>query len=67
VAKLVGGNGALAGMLEENYRDETWINSVRSIANPFGDGHAARNIVDILVEAQKGVDRTLKSKIADAR
>lgn len=67
VAKLVGGNGALAGMLEENYRDETWINSVRSIANPFGDGRAAEKIVDILVEAQKGVDITLKSKIADAR
>jgi UDP-N-acetylglucosamine 2-epimerase (non-hydrolysing) len=67
VAKLVGGNGALGGMLEDNYRDEAWINSVRSIANPFGDGKAARKIVDILVEAQKGVDITLKSKIADAR
>ena len=67
VAKLVGGNGALGPMLEENYRDETWINSVRSIANPFGDGHAARKIVDILEAAQKGANGNVRSKIADAR
>jgi UDP-N-acetylglucosamine 2-epimerase (non-hydrolysing) len=67
VAKLVGGNGALGPMLEENYRDETWITSVRSIANPFGDGHAAEKIVDILETARRGADRNVKSKIADAR
>jgi UDP-N-acetylglucosamine 2-epimerase (non-hydrolysing) len=67
VAKLVGGNGSLGLLLEENYSDETWINSVRSIVNPFGDGRAAEKIVDILVEAQKGADGNLKSKIADAR
>jgi UDP-N-acetylglucosamine 2-epimerase (non-hydrolysing) len=67
VAKLVGGNGALGPMLEENYRDETWINSVRSIANPFGDGHAARKIVDILETAQRAANGSVRSKIADAR
>jgi UDP-N-acetylglucosamine 2-epimerase (non-hydrolysing) len=67
VAKLVGGNGALGSMLEENYRDETWINSVRSIANPFGDGHAALKIVDILEAAQTGANGNVRSKIADAR
>jgi UDP-N-acetylglucosamine 2-epimerase (non-hydrolysing) len=67
VAKLVGANGALAGMLEDNYRDETWINSVRSIANPFGDGHAARKIVDILEAAQRGANGNVRSKIADAK
>lgn len=48
-AKLVGNDPAkFAIMLEENYRDESWINSVRKIANPFGDGNAAANIAEIL-------------------
>jgi UDP-N-acetylglucosamine 2-epimerase (non-hydrolysing) len=47
IAKLVGEN-SLARMLEENYADETWINSVKSIANPFGDGRSARRIAEIL-------------------
>jgi UDP-N-acetylglucosamine 2-epimerase (non-hydrolysing) len=51
VAKLVGGNpSTLARMLEENYAVETWINSVREISNPFGDGQAARRIVKIIEE-----------------
>jgi UDP-N-acetylglucosamine 2-epimerase (non-hydrolysing) len=48
VAKLVGPNSLLA-MLEENYHDQTWINSVKQIPNPFGDGQAAGRIVEILV------------------
>jgi len=47
VAKLVGDN-SLAEMLEENYNDEAWINSVREIENPFGDGKAGKHIVEIL-------------------
>ncbi len=46
-AKLVGAN-SLAQMLEENYNDTRWIDSVKSIVNPFGDGAAARKIVDVL-------------------
>ncbi|MCY7376807.1 MAG: UDP-N-acetylglucosamine 2-epimerase (non-hydrolyzing) [Pyrinomonadaceae bacterium] len=46
IARLVGGN--LKRFLEENYADESWINSVGKIANPFGDGTAAKQIVDIL-------------------
>jgi UDP-N-acetylglucosamine 2-epimerase (non-hydrolysing) len=46
-AKLVGAN-SLAQMLEENYNDTRWIDSVKSIANPFGDGAAARRVADIL-------------------
>jgi UDP-N-acetylglucosamine 2-epimerase (non-hydrolysing) len=53
VAKLVGGN-SLFEMLKANYTDESWINSVRQIPNPFGDGHAARRIVSIISE-QPGV------------
>ncbi|MGI8554953.1 MAG: non-hydrolyzing UDP-N-acetylglucosamine 2-epimerase [Pyrinomonadaceae bacterium] len=50
-AKLVGGNPhSLKFMLEENYADETWIKSVRQIANPFGDGKSARRIVKIIKE-----------------
>jgi UDP-N-acetylglucosamine 2-epimerase (non-hydrolysing) len=46
VAKLVGSN--LSELLQENYRNETWINSVKEIDNPFGDGKAAQRIVEIL-------------------
>ena len=49
VAKLVGEN-SLEDILEENYNDETWIQSVMKIANPFGDGKAAKRIVEILTE-----------------
>lgn len=48
IGKLVGEN--LAGLLEENYRDETWINSVKKTVNPFGDGAAAKRIVKVLEE-----------------
>lgn len=49
IAKLVGEN-SLTSMLEENYIDESWINSVQSIKNPFGDGKSAERIVQILME-----------------
>jgi UDP-N-acetylglucosamine 2-epimerase (non-hydrolysing) len=49
IAKLVGGSPQiLQKMLEENYAIETWIKSVREIKNPFGDGKAAKKIVEIL-------------------
>lgn len=49
VAKLVGGSPQrLAELLEENYRDDSWTNSVKQIENPFGDGRAAAKIVKIL-------------------
>jgi UDP-N-acetylglucosamine 2-epimerase (non-hydrolysing) len=66
VAKLVGTN-SLAEMLEENYNDESWINSVKSIINPFGDGTAAERIVDILTEAQTSAPAARREKIADAK
>lgn len=51
VAKLVGSEpGALKEMLENNYRDETWIWSVKEVENPFGDGHASANIVGVIEE-----------------
>jgi len=51
VAKLVGGNPrTLARMLEENHSVETWIKSVKEVANPFGDGRAAKRIVKIIEE-----------------
>jgi len=66
VAKLVGEN-SLAAMLEENYSDETWINSVKSIANPFGDGMAAKNIVDILDTVYGKAETGRKVIVADAK
>jgi len=47
VAKLVGEN-SLKNLLETNYTDESWINSVRQIENPFGDGTSAKRIIGIL-------------------
>lgn len=46
-AKLVG-KKSLKELLETNYNDESWINSVKQIENPFGDGKAAKRIVKIL-------------------
>lgn len=51
VSKLVGTSpGSLKKMLEENYSVETWIRSVREVANPFGDGRSAQRIVKIIEE-----------------
>ena len=47
VAKLVGENSLLE-MLNEHFHDETWINSVKQMPNPFGDGKSAQKIVKIL-------------------
>lgn len=47
VAKLVGEN-SLRDLLESNYNDEDWINSVKEIENPFGRGDSAERIVKIL-------------------
>lgn len=46
IAKLAGED--LREVLAENYNDETWINSVKEIENPFGDGKAAKRIVEVL-------------------
>lgn len=46
VAQLVGDD--LKELLERNYADQRWIDSVGKIANPFGDGTAAKQIVEIL-------------------
>jgi UDP-N-acetylglucosamine 2-epimerase (non-hydrolysing) len=49
IARLVGsGPESLRAMLEENYRDQSWIDSVKSMTNPFGDGKAASRIVTII-------------------
>lgn len=51
VAKLVGSSpGALKQLLHENYSVDTWIRSVKEVANPFGDGRAAIKIVKVIEE-----------------
>lgn len=51
VSKLVRGKPeSLKRLLEENYAVETWIKSVKEIANPFGDGKAAPRIVKVIEE-----------------
>jgi len=47
VARLVGGSPEkLAAMLEEVYREGTWIEHVRKVENPFGRGDAGERIVN---------------------
>lgn len=58
VAKLAGGN--LAELLEENYRDESWIFSVKQILNPFGDGTSAKQIVGILEKEFSAEDARIR-------
>jgi UDP-N-acetylglucosamine 2-epimerase (non-hydrolysing) len=48
IAILVGDK--LDELLEENYNNEAWINSVKSVENPFGKGDSAKKIVEILLE-----------------
>jgi UDP-N-acetylglucosamine 2-epimerase (non-hydrolysing) len=51
VSKLIGNNpGTLKRLLEENYSVDTWIRSVKEVANPFGDGHSAARIARIIEE-----------------
>ncbi len=51
VSKLIGSSpGSLKQLLEENYAVETWIKSVKEVANPFGDGRSAARIVKIIEE-----------------
>ncbi|MCU0240350.1 MAG: UDP-N-acetylglucosamine 2-epimerase (non-hydrolyzing) [Pyrinomonadaceae bacterium] len=53
IAKLVGESPkTLQMMLEENYSVESWINSVKKVNNPFGDGKAAQRIVNVLANAK---------------
>lgn len=55
VSKLIGNNpGTLKMLLEENYANETWIKSVKEIANPFGDGRSAARIVKLIEEKLAG-------------
>ena len=66
VAKLVGGSPRkLKLMLEENYAVQTWIKSVKEIANPFGDGKAAKRIVRAINEriGEKSGAKVARSKV----
>ncbi len=66
VSKLVGSSpGSLKQFLEENYAVETWIKSVREVANPFGDGRSAARIVRIIEEklASKQSKAALQSSL----
>jgi len=51
VGRLVGRSGErLEAMLEEALADESWLAAARSVANPFGDGHAGERIAAALQE-----------------
>jgi UDP-N-acetylglucosamine 2-epimerase (non-hydrolysing) len=49
VARLVGDRpGRLALMLDEVYRDESWVDKVGGVDNPFGRGDAGARIGEVL-------------------
>jgi UDP-N-acetylglucosamine 2-epimerase len=50
-------------MLEENYMVETWIKSVRKVENPFGDGKAAKRIVDVIQARFANTATTAAAKV----
>jgi len=55
MARLTGsGPEALWTMLEEACQEDSWVNSVDRIANPFGDGDSARRIVKHCVDFLQG-------------
>ncbi len=66
VSKLVGTSpGSLKKMLEENYSVDTWIRSVKEVANPFGDGRSAARIVKIIEE--KLASKSLRERAAQGK
>jgi UDP-N-acetylglucosamine 2-epimerase (non-hydrolysing) len=49
VAKLVGGNPhRLAAMLDAIDADPSWVDSVKEVENPFGNGDSALQIVSVI-------------------
>jgi UDP-N-acetylglucosamine 2-epimerase (non-hydrolysing) len=50
-AQLVGEAQSLADLLNEAIEPGSWIETVSAVANPFGDGHAARRIATSIAES----------------
>ena len=51
VARLVGSQPeALASMLEESYREGSWVDDVHCIPNPFGNGDSGTQIAEMISE-----------------
>jgi len=54
VARLSGGDPSrLASLLEDAYRDESWMEQVKRAVNPFGRGDAGPRIASILAELHR--------------
>jgi UDP-N-acetylglucosamine 2-epimerase (non-hydrolysing) len=59
-ARLVGGQPErLAEMLDEAYRDGTWVNNVAAIENPFGAGDSGKRIADSICELLRRTARNV--------
>jgi UDP-N-acetylglucosamine 2-epimerase len=51
IARLVGSRPArLAPMLEEAYRDGSWVDRAGKLNNPFGSGDAGARIADVIIQ-----------------
>jgi UDP-N-acetylglucosamine 2-epimerase len=66
MARLVGGTSeALMAMLEEAYQDGSWVDSVRSVRNPFGNGDSAWRIAHCVTRLLRNVTDSLEEKVVD--
>ena len=66
MARLVGGTSeALMAMLEEAYQDGSWVNSVRTVRNPFGNGDSAWRIAHCVTRLLRNVTDSLEEKVVD--
>ncbi len=62
IARLVGSKPErLAEMLEEAYRDDSWVNSGGMVANPFGAGDSGKRIADYICNLLIGQAQGLKA------
>jgi UDP-N-acetylglucosamine 2-epimerase (non-hydrolysing) len=62
IARLVGGEPErLAAMLDEAYRDDSWVNNVAEIENPFGAGDSGKRIADSICGLLNATARDLKA------
>lgn len=54
-AVLVGEEpGRLTSLLENLYRDSSWLETMKQIRNPFGDGMAAQRIANVISSSLRG-------------
>ena len=66
IARLVGGTSeALMAMLDDAYQEGSWVNSVKSVQNPFGHGDSAWRIAHYVTRLLRNIADSLEEKAVD--